>query len=111
MLTIPHVMISSQEVKISASEIVHNLNITDESGLPIIPPGSLVYISTDDPDGKCHGCTAKGGEDCNSFKPPKPPGCPNDVRSCYVTLNASHSVASYHIVSHRITSYQIVSHR
>ena len=39
--------------KIQASEIVANLNFTGPDGKPIIPPGSLVYLSTDDPDGIC----------------------------------------------------------
>lgn len=66
-----------KDVKISAKEIVKNLNITDDKGQLIIPPGSLVYISTDDPDGLCKGCTAKG-KDCSQWTPPKPVGCPDD---------------------------------
>ena len=40
--------------------------------------GSLVYISTDDPDGVCLNCWAKGKE-CSEHSSPKPLGCPEDV--------------------------------
>jgi hypothetical protein len=68
-----------QNVKISAGEIVQNLNITGSDGNFIIPPGSLVYLSTDDPDGKCQDCFVKR-KPCASYPSPKPEGCPEDVR-------------------------------
>eukprot|EP01035_Chromulina_nebulosa_P020551 gene20551-26654_t len=37
--------------------------------------GSLVYISTDDPDGICANCYVQR-QPCTSYKPPKPVGCP-----------------------------------
>ena len=43
-----------KEVKISAEEIIQNLK-----GNAIIPRGSIVYVSTDDPKGVCVGCTYK----------------------------------------------------
>lgn len=39
-----------KEVKISAQEIVRNLDFNGPDGLPLIPKGSLVYLSTDDPE-------------------------------------------------------------
>lgn len=45
-----------KKVKVSAEEIVRNLN--NDPNTPLIPPGSLVYVSTDDPKGVCRGCTA-----------------------------------------------------
>ena len=56
-----------------------NLNVTDASGSLLIPPGSVVYISTDDPDGVCRGCLYER-KPCESYKSPKPVGCPEDVR-------------------------------
>ena len=48
------------------------------NGRPVIPPGSFVYISTDDPDGLCKGCRAEG-KPCESFSvADKPKGCPDD---------------------------------
>jgi hypothetical protein len=38
-----------KEVKISASEIVANLDTGLDGGFPILPKGSVVYLSTDDP--------------------------------------------------------------
>lgn len=72
-----------KEVKISATDIVRNLNFTDDNGKLIIPPGSLVYISTDDPDGKCKGCTDIRGRNCETLSSPKPEGCPEDVSNSY----------------------------
>lgn len=43
-----------KEVKISAEEIIKNVK-----GNAIIPRGSIVYVSTDDPKGVCVGCTYK----------------------------------------------------
>lgn len=82
-----------KDVKISATEIVQNLNITDDSGKLIIPPGSLVYISTDDPDGVCKGCTDKNGHACENLPSPKPEGCPEDV-SKYINFTI-HIAAHY----------------
>ena len=47
------------------------------NGKPIIPPGSLVYVSTDDPDGVCKGCRVNRIP-CEEQKSPKPTGCPED---------------------------------
>jgi len=63
-----------KEVKISASEIVKNLDGPE----PIIPKGALVYLSTDDPKGICENCVAKR-KPCESFpKGEKPVGCQDD---------------------------------
>lgn len=70
------ILVSTQEVKISAQEIVDNLHF--KNGTPIIPPGSVVYISTDDPDGKCVNCFVQR-KPCTSYETPKPVGCPEDV--------------------------------
>lgn len=49
-------------------------------GSSIIPTGSLVYISTDDPDGVCKDCRSKW-KYCYEYPVDmKPIGCPNDVR-------------------------------
>ena len=74
-----------KDVKISASEILSNLHY--ENGTVIIPPGSLVYLSTDDPDGVCKGCAVKG-RDCTTYpKGSKPVGCQEDV-STYILCNS-----------------------
>jgi len=62
-----------KDVKLTAGEIVKNLHFPN--GTAIIPPGSLVYISTDDPDGICVNCYVQR-QPCTSYKPPKPVGCP-----------------------------------
>jgi len=65
-------------VKISAEKIVANLHYLN--GTPIIPPGSLVYISTDDPKGICQGCHVilnKQYRACKNLPHPRPVGCPN----------------------------------
>lgn len=67
-----------QEVKISAKEIVANLAKGGPGGTPIIPPGSIVYLSTDDPDGICKDCYVQR-KPCTEHKTPKPVGCPEDV--------------------------------
>ncbi len=55
-----------------------NLNFTGNDGKPIIPAGSLVYLSTDDPDGICKNCYAER-KPCTTFTTlPKPVGCPED---------------------------------
>ena len=67
-----------KEVKIGASDMVRNLRY--ENGTAIIPSGSLVYLSTDDPEGLCKGCTDAKGQPCERFpKGSKPVGCPEDV--------------------------------
>jgi len=44
----------------------------------LIPKGSIVYLSTDDPDGVCQNCVAQR-KPCDSFqKGSKPTGCPED---------------------------------
>jgi hypothetical protein len=65
-----------KEVKLSAEQIVKNLHFPN--GTAIIPPGSLVYLSTDDPDGVCLHCMVQRIP-CENYKPPKPPGCPEDT--------------------------------
>lgn len=64
-----------KEVKISATEIVKNLRFPN--GTAIIPAGSVIYISTDDPDGICKNCLANR-KPCDSYPIPKPVGCPDD---------------------------------
>jgi hypothetical protein len=65
----------AQEVKISAEDILKNLVV---DGVPLIPPGSLVYISTDDPKGICDGCLVQRIP-CDKYEAgKKPPGCPED---------------------------------
>jgi hypothetical protein len=66
----------SQEVKIGASDIVKNLHFPN--GTAIIPPGSVVYVSTDDPDGICKNCLFNR-KPCDTYPSPKPVGCPEDV--------------------------------
>lgn len=63
-------------MKISATEIVKNLHFPN--GTAIIPRGSVVYISTDDPDGICKNCLFNR-KPCDSYPIPKPVGCPEDV--------------------------------
>lgn len=65
-----------KEVKLSAADIVKNLHFPN--GTSIIPAGSLVYLSTDDPDGVCLNCYVQR-KPCTSYSPPKPPGCPEDT--------------------------------
>lgn len=65
-----------KEVKLSADEIVANLRYSN--GSAIIPPGSFVYISTDDPDGKCAGCLVQRIP-CEKYELPKPTGCQVDT--------------------------------
>jgi hypothetical protein len=64
----------TQDVKLSAAEIVRNLHL---DGVPLMPPGSLVYVSTDDPEGQCKGCRVNTIP-CEKQHSPKPPGCPED---------------------------------
>jgi len=63
-----------KEVKIGAQEIIDNL--VHEDGTPLIPPGSLVYMSTDDPEGICKNCYANR-KPCKE-NPPGTIGCPID---------------------------------
>jgi hypothetical protein len=64
-----------QEVKLGAEEILKNLVV---NGIPLIPPNSLVYLSTDDPKGICEGCLVERIP-CDKYeKGKKPPGCPED---------------------------------
>jgi hypothetical protein len=66
-----------KEVKLSAEEIVSNLR--HEDGTPLIPAGSLVYVSTDDPDGKCRHCMVNR-KPCNDYPmAERPRGCPKDT--------------------------------
>ena len=62
-------------MKLPASDIFRNLH--NLNGSAIIPPGSIVYISTDDPDGKCANCHV-GRKPCSSYPTPKPSGCGGD---------------------------------
>lgn len=64
-------------MKIGTPEILKNLHFPD--GTPVIPPGSLVYISTDDPDGVCARCTSEVKPCTQESTNPRPPGCPEDV--------------------------------
>jgi hypothetical protein len=75
-------------VKISAEEIVQNLHF--KNGTPIIPPNSLVYVSTDDPDGICKDCYVQR-KPCTSYTSPKPVGCPEDVSSLYIVCSINPS--------------------
>jgi hypothetical protein len=61
-----------KEVKISAEDIFKNLH--HPNGTAIIGPGSVVYISTDDPDGICKDCHV-GRKSCDVLEEPKPVGC------------------------------------
>jgi len=64
-----------KEVKHSAAEIVQNLIVDGKS---VIPPGSLVYLSTDDPKGVCENCMVQRIP-CDKYEPGKKPvGCPED---------------------------------
>lgn len=64
-------------VKLPASEILQNLHFHD--GSMMIPPGSVVYISTDDPKGICEGCTYERTP-CTKFtSSPRPEGCPEET--------------------------------
>ena len=66
-----------KEVKLSAADILKNLHFPN--GKPIIPPGSVVYLSTDDPDGLCTHCFAQR-KPCESYeKGKRPVGCPEDT--------------------------------
>eukprot|EP01038_Epipyxis_sp_PR26KG_P016081 gene16081-21841_t len=53
-------------------------NLHYPNGDPIIPAGSLVYLSTDDPKGLCKGCLVQR-KPCESYTTPKPVGCPEDT--------------------------------
>lgn len=76
-------VLAAQDVKISAQEIVDNLHFPN--GTAMIPPGAMVYISTDDPDGLCKNCLVNRLP-CNTYKTPKPPGCPEDVSVVFVDV-------------------------
>lgn len=65
-----------KDVKISAKEILENL--VYPNGEPIFKPNSVLYISTDDPDGVCKNCLYNRLP-CDSYKSPKPVGCPEDT--------------------------------
>jgi hypothetical protein len=54
--------------------MLENMNV---SGQHVIPPGSFVYISTDDPDGVCKGCRFEG-RPCDTLPAPRPLGCQDD---------------------------------
>ena len=100
-----------KEVKLSAQEIVNNLHYED--GKPIIPPGnasnatneslnllvgSLVYVSTDDPDGLCKKCYARR-KPCESYKKEeRPEGCPMDVSVSllFMICNSSDVLDCFH---------------
>ena len=65
-----------KEVKIGAQDMIENLKYPN--GTDIFPKGSLLYIATDDPDGKCKGCMVKR-KPCEEYEIPKPVGCPLDT--------------------------------
>jgi len=66
-----------KEVKIGADEMLENMK--KPNGELLFPPGSIVYLSTDDPDGVCKNCYAER-KPCTSFDHTKklPVGCPKD---------------------------------
>ena len=68
-----------REAKIGAAEIVTNLNRPGEAEHPLIPPGALVYVATDDPDGTCARCMWDR-KACDTYPTPRPKkyGCPDD---------------------------------
>jgi hypothetical protein len=72
--------------------MVKNLNFSGPDGLPLIPRGSLLYVSTDDPEGLCTGCYAQR-KPCTEYKSPKPEGCPEDVRSTVIHFMVLSTVA------------------
>lgn len=76
-----------KEVKISAAEIVQNLHFPN--GTAIIPNNSVVYISTDDPDGLCKHCLFDR-KPCESYPVPKPIGCPEDVSKLFIMILPCH---------------------
>lgn len=65
-----------KDVKIGADQIVKNMHFPN--GTAVIPRGAVVYLSTDDPEGKCRDCFVNR-QPCTSYKTPKPPGCPEDT--------------------------------
>ena len=65
-----------KDVKISAKDIYRNLHYPN--GTAIIPGNTLVYISTDDPNGLCKDCYVNRVP-CVEYKSPKPVGCPEDT--------------------------------
>lgn len=65
-----------KEVKLGAEDMVKNLVV---DGTSVIPPGALVYISTDDPQGECRGCRVMAIP-CEKYdRGKKPVGCPEDT--------------------------------
>ena len=70
-----------KEVKLSADEILTNLHFTN--GTPIIPPNSMVYMSTDDPQGICKNCYVNRQPCLKYEKGSKPVGCQEDVSTKY----------------------------
>jgi hypothetical protein len=68
-------------VKISTPQILRNLHFPNGSAIIPINASALVYISTDDPDGKCEHCFADA-QACSLLKEgqKRPEGCPDDVR-------------------------------
>jgi len=86
-----------KEVKIGAPEIVKNLR--SPSGQLFIPPGALVYLSTDDPEGLCKNCMVQR-QPCESYPAGKKPvGCPEDT-----TWNAFHEAGWKVRFLHHFTS-------
>lgn len=71
-----------KEVKLSTPDLLRNMHFPN--GTLLFPPGSLVYISTDDPEGVCKGCWAEK-KPCSSLGPGdrRPVGCPDDVSKQY----------------------------
>jgi hypothetical protein len=65
-----------KEVKLGAEEMMKNLVVDGKS---VIPPGALVYVSTDDPKGECKGCRVQAIP-CEKYEAGKKPvGCPEDT--------------------------------
>jgi len=70
-----------KEVKIGARQMLQNMQVPGgKPGELIFPRGSILYLSTDDPEGTCKGCYAEG-KPCETFDRAKelPVGCPRDA--------------------------------
>jgi hypothetical protein len=64
-------------------------NLQFPNGTPIIPPGHIVYLSTDDPKGICENCYVNRQPCTNYKKGEEPPGCPPDVSILYTVNRTS----------------------
>eukprot|EP00597_Dinobryon_sp_UTEXLB2267_P001157 CAMPEP_0170072120 /NCGR_PEP_ID=MMETSP0019_2-20121128/9840_1 /TAXON_ID=98059 /ORGANISM="Dinobryon sp., Strain UTEXLB2267" /LENGTH=557 /DNA_ID=CAMNT_0010280937 /DNA_START=182 /DNA_END=1855 /DNA_ORIENTATION=+ len=68
-----------KDVKISTPQILRNLRYPNGTAIIPVNRSSLVYISTDDPDGVCAHCYADS-QACSLLRPRDrhPEGCPDD---------------------------------